>query len=133
MRNILTAAILATSATACTIAAAQAAVPKVAEDAYSLALYGSIIVYSSFLGSINFAQAYLRDDGQKHLAVRWFVDASTGSVSGLIAYWFATAQGWTLGSTCVLITVTALGWVKVLDLVRLILGRSVDVRDKEGK
>lgn len=129
MRNILTPLILYSSVTACTIASAQAAAPKVTEDAYSIALYGSIVVYSAFLGSINFAQAYLKDDGQKHLAVKWFVDSATASVSGLIAFWFSQNQGWTLSSTCVLITVTALGWVKVLDLVRLIMGKTLDVKD----
>lgn len=127
MRNILKAATLYSSVTVCTIAAAQAAAPKVTEDAYSLALYGSIVVYSTFLGSINFAQAYLKDDGQKHLAVKWFVDAATASVSGLISFWFAQNQGWTLSSTCVLITATALGWVKVLDLMRLIFGKAINV------
>lgn len=129
MRSTLTTVALLASVTSCTLAVAQAAPPKVTEDAYSLALYGSIIVYSAFLGSINFAQAYLKDDGQKHLLVKWFVDASTASVSGLIAFWFGQNQGWTLSSTCVLITVTALGWVKVLDLARLIVGKGVVMKD----
>lgn len=104
--------------------AAQAGVPKLGEDAYSITLYVSVVLFSGFCGSITFAKAYLRNDGQKHLLVRWFVDASTAAVGGLVCFWIAQSQGWSLWLTCVLIAATSMGWASIIDVVRTFTGRN---------
>ncbi len=105
-------------------AAAEAAAPKLGEDAYSVTLYAIIVLFSGFCGSISFAKAYLRNDGQKHLLVRWFVDASTAAVGGLVCFWIGQSQGWSLWLTGILIAATSMGWASIVDVVRTAIGRN---------
>lgn len=106
------------------VAAAEAAAPRIAEDAYSITLYAIVVLFSMFCGSITFAKAYLRNDGQKHLLVRWFVDASSAAVGGLVCFWIGQSQGWSLWLTGILIAATSMGWASIVDVVRGLIGRN---------
>ena len=124
MKNIVRVALVA-NLVVVSAAVAQAAPQKIGDDPYTLLLYACVILLSGFCGSITYARSYLKDDGHKHKLIRWFVDAGTAIISGLVVFWIAQNQGLGLWLTNVLVAAIAMGWVSVVDLIRTAFGKTM--------